>query len=208
MRVVRKRIEKQVRGSNPGQVITAGWHAVGEYQSATVNTALLRFLAQIANNRIVGLLQPQHTVLGPAHDSHPAVEDRGQDLVAVVEGAEHESTGGQSELLAREVSVRDRIVLIEGEEAAGKIGDFLRVMPLLLTRHDHSVADQVVHESGSHGGRVAQEVDLDRSGSQHEDLGTAVGGVPIQIDRDVDTQLAGQGDHLQAGLIKHIYAEI
>jgi hypothetical protein len=100
MSVVGKRIQKQVRGSKSRQVFGQGFHAIREDQSFSVNAAPRGLPAQIAGNRLTPLLQPQHTIPGPAQNPHPAIEDLGQDLVAVVEATEHESHRRQSKLLA------------------------------------------------------------------------------------------------------------
>src|SRR5258708_5903212 len=125
----------------PGQVFRQRRHAVGEDQPLRIDSSSRSLLPQIARRRRMVLRKPQHAVLDPTQYPYPAVESARRDLVAVVEAAECETCGRQSEFLACEYRLRDRAARVMRQIAVGQIDNLLGVVTLLRLRYDRPIAD-------------------------------------------------------------------
>ena len=70
--------------------------------------------------------------------------------------------------------------------------------------YHRAVCDQVIHVPGAHCAGIAQVIDLNRRGSQREDLAAAKLGDSVQIDRNIDPQIARQAGNLGIRTLAHV----
>src|SRR6202020_2180797 len=121
MGIVRQGVQEQVGRSQPCHMLRQRRPSFRENQSPRVDAASRSFLAQIPGCRGIGLRKPQHALLDSRQYPHPAVENRGSDLVRVVEATKYEPLRRQTELLARKRLVGDGVAEFKGYEAARQI---------------------------------------------------------------------------------------
>src|ERR1700722_7322473 len=98
MRVAGQGVEKQVGGPVTPEMF-GQWHQRRKDQPGRIDAALFGLEAQIADDQLVALEQPQHAAGNRNEQAHPYLEKCWRDLVAVVEAAKHEPLGWQSPLL-------------------------------------------------------------------------------------------------------------
>ena len=90
VRIVGQGIEEQIGDAMTRQMIVRRSSA-GKDEPIRSDAAVFRFPPQIANRAGIVLEQPQHAAFDVTEKPHPDVEHGGDDLVIVVEAAEHEA---------------------------------------------------------------------------------------------------------------------
>ena len=166
----------------PADDDAAGLHA----QGAGVLTQLFARIHRLGH-------QVQHAAGHLLQDAPPAGEGLGQDLVGVVDDAEHHALFGQLELrpgggLRRHVALR-RVGLVHGQA-----GQLLREVPLFARRYQGGVGQQVVVAGRAHGAQVADVAGLHGCHAPGEQAGARTEGVAAEVDGDVQ-HLAPGGFH-------------
>ena len=171
-----------------------------EHQAMGIDPARLRFPAQIRGREIIRLQQPQDAAFDLAENAHPDIEDRRRDLEAVVEAAQHERVVRQAGVAARRGLRRDRPLRIVDLVAVRQVDDGLGVERLLVERQHDPVGDDVVDEVGPHRSRIAEIAHLNRRRPMGQDARPLVLGMTLEVDRNVDLEVAQQARHLAVAM--------
>src|SRR5688572_28760494 len=98
MRIVIKRVEKQVRDPEAREIFWTR-RPRREDQPPGIDSARLCFVPQILRGgRTAGLREPEHAAVDAFQKTHPNIENVGCDLEDRVEAAEHETGVGKAYL--------------------------------------------------------------------------------------------------------------
>src|SRR6266478_798299 len=98
---------------------------------AGIDAAFFRLGTQIARDLRVCLEQPQYAAGDRAKQTHPDIEECRRDLVTVVETAEHQPLGRQSNIPSRRAGIRHLTPSVVRLIAAGKMNQPFRKERLL-----------------------------------------------------------------------------
>ena len=137
---------------------------------------------------------PEHGTRQLAQQRTPGVEHVGGDLVRLVKGAQDQRVVGDAPLRARRV-LRQRAMRVVGLVAVRQLGDLLAEVRGIGKRRRHRVADEVVDERRAGRPGEAEPTDLQRRGSLRQDRQQGVVGRPLEVDQDVDAELADARRH-------------
>ncbi len=203
MRRARKRIQEQIGEALPGQML-CDIHPRGEDQAPRVNAPRLCFPLQIGSGRFIVLEQPQHTAIICAQQPRPDVENRRRDLVAVVEGCEHETGVRQSGFGAGRRVLRHLARGIIGLIGIGQVDDLLAIGRSVLGRNHDSVGKNVIHVVGPHRAGMGQIIHLHGRRPMSKNARPAVLRKTFQIDGNIDLQLPDHRGKFCIALGPHI----
>src|SRR5260370_20160151 len=126
-------------------------------QPAGIDAAFFRLGTQIASDLRVCLEQPQYAAGDRAKQTHPDVEEYRRDLVTVVETAEHQPLGRQSNIPSRRAGIRHLTPSVVHLIAARKMNQPFRKERLLARWDDEGVDDVVIDETRAHAAGAHQK---------------------------------------------------
>ena len=106
--------------------------------------------------------------------------------MAAVEAAEHEPLFRQAAFVAGEAAVGDRPRRAVRLVADRQVNDLLVVVPLLIHRQGHRIADDIVDEVGTHAADITEIVRLDGRGAMSQHAGARAPRVSAEVHKDVD----------------------
>src|SRR5229473_5660419 len=138
------------------------WDDRSKHQPAGVDAAFFGLGTQIAFDQPIRLKQPKDAARNRAKQTHPDIEKRRGDLVAVVETAEHHPFGWQSIILWRGAIARYLAPSVVHLIAAGKVNQSFREERLLEIRHHMRIDHDIVDEICAHGGGKTEIAHLHR----------------------------------------------
>src|ERR1700682_6267038 len=161
-------------------------------QPAGIDAAFFGLRTQIARDLRVCLEQPQYAAGDRAKQTHPDIEEYRRDLVTVVETAEHQPLGRQSNIPSRRAGIRHLTPSVVHLIAAGKMNQPFRKERLLARWDDEGVDDDVVDEVRAHGGGISEITHLHRRRAIGRYRRPGVMGIALQINQDID--LVGMND--------------
>src|SRR5262245_58349504 len=131
--VVWRRIEEQI-----GQLLLSKMLGkllvFREDQASRMHSTLLRDSTKSLGHLAVWSIEPQNASRARPQNPHVGIEYIGLNLVAVVEGAEHESIFRKADLRSRRHHGPYRLPVVGDEEALREVDYFLRIVLLVLRR--------------------------------------------------------------------------
>src|SRR5450755_3955075 len=155
-------------------------------QPAGIDAAFFGLRTQIASDLRVCLEQPQYAAGDRAKQTHPDIEEYRRDLVTVVETAEHQPFGRQSNIPSRRAGIRHLPPSVVHLIAAGKMNQPFRKERLLARWDDEGVDDDIVDEVRAHGGGISEITHLHRRRAIGRYRRPGVMGIALQINQDID----------------------
>ena len=190
VRVVRQRVEKQIRQSQPRQVIFDRCRKGREHQTLSGHSPRLGFAFEILHRGRRAHRKPQHAAIDRAQKAHPDVEQIRCELVALIEGAEHKAGFGQSGLASRRSAAPSSAGRHHWADSSPADRRPVSAKWRWCWSFEHEpVRDDVVDIIRAHGSRKAEIVHLYGRRTERKNPRPAVLGKAHQIDRDVDVHV-------------------
>jgi hypothetical protein len=98
----------------------------------------------------------------------------------------------QAAFLAHRRALNDLALRIIDLEALRQMNDLLAPEGLLVERQDDFVRDHIVDAVGTRGPGVSEIAHLDGRGPMRKNAETVISRIAVEVDRDVDPELAEQ----------------
>ena len=164
-------------------------HVLRKHDALGRHAAQRGFAQHIGVQLAVGFFEPQHRVRYVAQHLAPHIKSRGQDLVGVVEGAQHKGVIGQTGCGSRH-GLGQRAPAAVGLKAQRHLRQLFAVQRRQIQRRDERVANQVVDVRRTRAARKAEKRRLHRRRPGREDGQALATGVALQVDEHVDAVCA------------------
>ena len=191
-------IEEEPDMAVAGEMLGLVGQPVGEDEARRIDAALFGLAAQglAVAGHALHLGDPEHAARHGIQDPHPGVEGGAVELLRIVEGAEDEGVFRQAAIGAARRFFGDRRG--RGDVIAlGQPDDLLLVEVLLAPRHDDVVGDQIVDEGKPQPPGMPHPIDLHGAGAEDHDRRARRLHIAVEIDQDVDAQVADAPGGLQ-----------
>src|ERR1700723_1331258 len=140
------------------------------------------------------LKKPEHAIVYLRKNSHPAIEKFRQNLVIIVETAEHKTVLGQPTFRAAKITRSDLLLSIIRLITIWQIDHLFRIVRFISFRNYLPIGNDIIHIAGAQRPRKPEIVHLNRGRSLRKHLCSVLAEIAIQIDQNVDLIVANGSD--------------